>query len=357
MVYKVVDLFCGGGGASLAFREIDGFRVVGAVDVDESACASYRRNLSLDPLQADLRNVSMASVGAHFGFDLPNVDVVVGCPPCQSFSSLKRTSGRVSPQDADELLVTFVGHLNDVRPKFVVFENVRGLLNLDDGKYLDWFKGALETLGYGFVMDLVDSADYGVPQHRERIVGFAVKDANDEDLIFPSPTHVSPTESDTGTRVHHTVRDAIGKLPTLQAGDDSAVPDHYARDHQESTLDLIEAVPKDGGSRTEVPDEKQLACHNRLEHGAGNSYGRMAWDEPAPTLTTQCTTPSSGRFIHPSQDRGITPREAARLMTFPDDYVLPDTVNDASRLLGNAVPPTLVEVLLERFFVENDFLK
>ncbi|KXA92556.1 hypothetical protein AKJ64_02830, partial [candidate division MSBL1 archaeon SCGC-AAA259E17] len=146
---------------------------------------------------------------------------------------------------------------------------------------------------------------------------------------------------------------AIGDLPPLEAGESSSISNHEARKHQRKTIERFKHIPKDGGSRKDMPEELWLDCHKGVD-GADSVYGRMWWDEPAPTLTTRCTSPSSGRFIHPEQHRGITIREAARIQTFPDDYVFPNNKKSASQLIGNAVPPKLISEIVKRFYLENE---
>jgi len=354
----VVDLFCGAGGASLGL-EATRFDIRVAVDEDETACQIYTDNLSVEAQQADLTEVNVSEICLGQGIDTDEIEVVVGCPPCQNFSSLRRTTPWPEGEPKDELLVTFVDQILEASPEIVIFENVKGILQSDGGRYIDWFKYWMRKAGYGIALDVVDAADFGVPQHRERTMGFCVHGARSSELSFPEPTHAAPEEAEkNGKKWWRTVRDAIQDLPELEAGEDSSMNGHSARNHQESTLELIDAVPNDGGSRTDIPSDLELDCHQRLERSsqATNVYGRMKWDEPAPTLTTRCTVPSCGRFIHPEQNRAITHREAARLMSFPDGFELPSKRKDADRLVGNALPPTMMKNLVSQFFNANEDL-
>lgn len=352
----VVDLFSGAGGASLGFKQLKGFDVRGAVDVDKTACEVYRENLDIAPLNGDLLELEFDDIRRHFGLSKDEVDVLVGCPPCQNFSSLRDTSPWPEGEPKDELLVAFVDLILRASPKVVLFENVPGILNTDNGKYVNWFRTWMKKAGYGVAMDVVNAADYGVPQARERTIAFCVHGAGDDQVSIPDPTHARPDKAkDNGKLPWKTVEDAIGDLPPLGAGDRcNEINGHRARNHQSTTLELIRAIPTDGGSRKDLPEDLELDCHKRLgDNSAGNVYGRMAWEDPAPTLTTRCTTPSCGRFIHPDQDRAISPREAARLMTFPDSFHLPEKNKYAERVIGNAVPPMLIETLVDQFFREH----
>lgn len=354
MARGVIDLFCGAGGASLGL-ELAGFEVLGAVDNDADMCEVYASNLGLEPLCGDLTELSYDDVLEHFDVSRSEVDVVVGCPPCQNFSSLRRTRPWPEGVPKDELLHTFINRIEEGLPKVVVFENVPGIQE-SDRNYLDYFLSKMGELGYGTVSKLVNAADYGVPQLRKRVFAFCVHDVDSEELSMPEPTHAPPeTAENNGKERWVTVRDAIGDLPSLERGEaHPEIPNHEAKRHREKTMRMIRNIPLDGGSRRDLPRDLWLPCHKKLEGGgAENVYGRMRWDEPSTTMTTRCTTPSCGRFLHPEQHRGITPREAARIQTFPDWFEFPDYFSAAERAIGNAVPPQLFKVLVEGFFKEH----
>lgn len=376
---KAVDLFSGAGGGSMGLEAIDEptVDVVGAVDYEEYACETYKENdrLSIDPWQQDLTEVDFADIADYFEFDPDEIDLVMGCPPCQNFSWLRDTDPWPEDEPKDTLLKTFVRLVAEADPEFVIFENVRGLLTQDDGQYADWLKKRmnpesreeLETteadfaedvvnLDYGMAFKLVNAANYGVPQTRERVIGLFAKGRSNSDLSFPEPTHAPEEEAKNSDKEEWvSFGEVVEDLPALERGEtwdqDEA---HRVRRHRKSTMDRIKAVPKDGGSRTDIEDEELiLDCHKDLDqNSASNVYGRIRWGDPAPTMTTRCTTPSSGRFLHPYQDRSITFREAARVMTFPD-VDLPDKNDAAERVVGNAVPPDMIENIVGRFLQEH----
>lgn len=353
MTLGVLDLFCGAGGASQGIKHTEGFEVVAAVDNDPVAVKTYDDNFSLTPWEKDLTKIENTDILDHFSLSKDDVDVIVGCPPCQPFSTLSDTDDRPDNEDTDLLLRVFLNIIEQAMPPMVLFENVPRFMTKDDGHYREVFEDRIQDLGYGFTLDRVYSADYGVPQTRHRAIGICVRGAEDDDVKLPEPTHAPPNEAKKlGKEPYVTVRDAIGNegLAELERGDKSPEDDaHRARFHQNSTMEIIEAIPKDGGSRTDLPQELELDCHKKVGTDAGNVYGRMAWDEPGPTLTTRCTTPSCGRFLHPEQDRAITFREAALLMTFPPDFDLPRQNSAAEQVIGNAVPPTLIQNLIQVF--------
>lgn len=352
----MIDLFCGCGGVSLGFK-LAGCRIVGAVDNDPVVCGVYSENLNLEPICDDLRRVKGFQILEHYGLKKDGVDFVVGCPPCQGFSSLRQTRGLNGEDDRNDLIGVFLKRVHELKPRAVVFENVPGIIRVKGGKYLKQYLKGMRKMGYESVYEIVNAADYGVPQFRRRIVAFSVKPRKKkEKLQMPNPTHVNPKKAEKeGKLPWKSVRDAISDLPPLKPGEEHpSIPNHKARNHTPQILEIIRHVPKNGGSRKKLPKKLWLKCHKRLPDykGAENIYGRMNWDVPSNTMTARCLTPSSGRFVHPEQDRGITPREAARLQTFPDTFVFPDHFAWTERCIGNAMPVNLVADLVKRF-VQN----
>lgn len=390
---KVVDLFCGAGGASLGFVQA-GYEVVGAVDAYQRALDTYEENLcdrdldeyggsvSFDePMRADLSRgyedsgvdddlstVTFEDIREYFDLEESEVDVICGCPPCQNFSSLRDTDPWPEGKPKDNLLRAYVEFIEEATPGMVFFENVSNIMNAGDEvstDYVDWLVRQMRSItrdgdsraegGYGRALDVVNAANYGVPQKRCRTIGLFVYDADDEEVELPDTTHAQDPDSDEEKWV--TIRDRIRRddlkedleLGQKQVGIDGYPDDpaHRARNHHDSTVEMIRAIRKHGGSWKDLrgTDDENLIkeCHQNLDSGASSAYGIMEWDEPAPTMTTRCTNVSSGRFTHPSEDRSITFREAALLMGFPEWFELPSTNVDAERVIGNAVPPRLVK--------------
>jgi DNA (cytosine-5)-methyltransferase 1 len=337
------DLFSGAGGGSLGLERL-GINVVFGVDIDDKAVETYEKNLNSKAIKADLTETSLDEIVQQAGEN--DIDMLIGCPPCQNFSSLRDTTPWNEDEPKDLLLQKYLERIEEKKPKYVIFENVRGILNTDNGVHIDTFIERMEDdLNYKVIWDIVNTKNFGVPQDRERVIAFGVHDY-DEELEFPEATY---------EEVRY-VEDAIGDLPSLSAGEESDEYNwHEATNHQEKTLERIKDIPKNGGDRTDLRPELKLECHKNMDiTGAENVYGRMSWEKPAPTITTRCTNPSSGRFVHPEDHRGITVREAARLQTFPDDFDLPNTKKHASKLIGNAVPPKLIEEIVREFFKIND---
>lgn len=343
---NAIDLFCGCGGASLGLK-MGGYDVVGAIDNDPTACETYFRNLGLRPICEDLRSFSGQQILEHYDLRKGDIDLVVGCPPCQGFSSLRRTRHPDETDPRKNLVTVFLKRIAEIQPRAVILENVSGIATKDGLRYyLGRFLHKMEKMGYRSSWEVINAADYGVAQFRKRVFALCAKTGNKP--VIPAKTHSDPKKC-SSSEVWKTVRDKIGNMPKLSQGESCVfIPNHRARTHSPKVLEIIKHIPKNGGSRSDLPRDLWLPCHWKLLSdrggGAESIYGRMAWDKPGPTMTCRCTTPSSGRFIHPEQDRAITPREAARLQSFPDSFAFPEEFASAERLIGNAVPAELMKI-------------
>lgn len=320
-----IDLFCGCGGLTTGLKQA-GFRVLGAVDNDELALDTYAVNHPEVHLwRGDVSLVTRASVKREIGIASGELDLLAGCPPCQGFSSLRTLNGSRHIRDSqNDLIFEFLRIVRELRPRCIMLENVPAL---STDRRLTEFTTTLDLLGYSSSSAVLNAAAYGVPQRRRRFILLASK------LGVVKFCRKSP-----GLR---TVRDAIHQLPRPAKSDDAL---HKAVGHHtEDVRKLIARIPKDGGSRTDIGAKHLLECHKRTD-GFYDVYGRMAWDEVSPTITTGCVNPSRGRFLHPRQNRAISLREAALLQTFPPNYFisLRDGKYAAARLIGNALPPTFV---------------
>lgn len=328
---SVVDLFCGIGGLTHGFVK-EGFNVVAGVDVDPSCKHAYEYNNKARFILRDIGDVSADEVAALY--PKGHTRVLVGCAPCQPFSRYTNRSGE---DQKWRLVARFAELIAQVRPEVVSMENVP---ELSRHRVFSDFLGVLEEAGYRVSHGIVDCVAYGVPQTRHRLVLFASLLG---DLAIIRPTHPSCRR--------RTVKQTIGKLERIRAGQASATdPIHRASSLSPINLQRIKATPPGGGWR-DWPDELRLACH-KAESGKSypSVYGRIAWDEPGPTITTQCNGLGNGRFGHPEQDRALSIREAALLQTFRKYYRLfpPGsdlTMKTAARHIGNAVPVRLGRII------------
>lgn len=328
---KAVDLFSGAGGTTQGLRDA-GYLVVSAVENDGSAAKTYAANHSATQLlERDIERVQAPALARRLSAAGHHVDLLTACPPCQPFSTLG--SGR-----ADDPRNALVSSLNrfvaNLKPRAILLENVPGLRH--EARFLKlvrWLRRA-----YFVSEHMVQAADYGVPQHRRRIIIVAVQRALE---VVPPQDLVAalPESFDRGPR---TAGEILASTSSLTEDED---PVHRARTPQRKTIERIRAIPP-GGGRLDLPKHLELACHSRMSgRNATTIYGRIDPAEPAPTITTRCTTPSCGRFVHPTEDRGLSLREAALLQTFPPDYRFHGSYGSIERQIGNAVPPKLAEAL------------
>lgn len=332
---KVVDLFCGIGGLSNGFFQ-EGFDVVAGYDNDKSCKFAYEVNNHAKFHLADITKVTGKEINQQFGNSLK---ILVGCAPCQPFSSY---SFKVKTKDKDKvnLLYSFSRLIHTVKPTIVSMENVPQLMDTDKYSVFSDFCAELKKMKYHISISIVFCPDYGIPQRRKRLVLLASKLG---DITLIPKTHTADR--------YITVRDVIGKLPPIQAGSaDPNDPLHRARSLSLLNLQRIRHT-KIGGSWRDWPENMILDCFKRKSGKSyGSVYGRMKWDEPAPTMTTQCTGLGNGRFGHPEQDRAISLREAALFQTFPQTYKFYETEKSLHpsvicRQIGNAVPPILGKVI------------
>lgn len=337
----MIDLFSGSGGVTLGFK-LAGFKVLAAVEIDPVAAETYGTNHPEVRLyRTDIRKVDPVLVMKETGLRAGELTVLSVCAPCQPFSRQNRST-KWDPRA--ELILEGLRFVKVLKPRYVFLENVPGLGKGAYKRILDEFIDGLKKEGYGISEPRVlDAVDYGVPQFRKRL--FLLAGRSGERPSFPEPTHAPPEEAEkNGKEPWRTVFDAIGDLPPLESGErDPKDPLHRARKHSALSLERLRHIPHNGGSRKSLPPHLQLACHVNGNGGYNDVYGRMDFSKPSNTLTTGCTNITKGRFAHPVQDRAITPREAARLQTFPDWYVFHGSYEQISSQIGNAVPVLLAK--------------
>lgn len=329
-----IDLFCGVGGLTYGLIK-GGIRVIAGIDLDPQCRFPYESNNDSVFIERDVQNLSGSELATMFGD--AKFKLLAGCAPCQPFSTYSRKGRQVRDDRKWELISDFGRLVRETQPDFVTMENVPQLL---DHKV---FKDFLRDLsGYETWYDVVDCVQYGIPQTRKRLVLLASR-LGSVKLMPPNKFGSCSTTV--------TVRQSISHLPPLEAGGSNPDdPLHTASSLSDLNLRRIRAS-KPGGTWRDWDDELLAKCHRKTTGKTYPSvYGRMEWDAPSPTITTQCFGFGNGRFGHPEQDRAISLREAAILQTFPENYrfVAPDervTFNKLGRLIGNAVPVRIGEVV------------
>lgn len=345
-----IDLFAGCGGVTLGFKNV-GFKVLAAVEINPVVAETFRLNHpEVIMYECDVRKVNPREMMERCGLRVGELTVLSVCAPCQPFSRQNRSEKKKEDLRA-YLVLDALRFVAEMKPWFVFLENVPGMEKGPHKDIVVRFISELRRNGYTVLSPrVVDAVDYGVPQFRKRLILLAGN--RGESPFFPETTHASPKIAvETGKSSWRTVADAITDLPPLRAGEQSANdPLHKARRHTPLTLERLRNIPHNGGSRDSLPPRLQLACHKRGRTGYHDVYGRMDFSRPSNTLTTGCTNLTKGRFAHPEQDRAITPREAARLQTFPDSYSFYGNYEQVSAQIGNAVPVLLVEVFADMFY-------
>lgn len=320
--FLAIDLFSGCGGLSLGLKKA-GFSVVAAVEVDRKAQETYQLNHPHVRLYTqDIRKLNPTEILCDLGVRSGELALLAGCPPCQGFSRLRTKNKQTSVKDnRNNLIKDFLRFVEVMKPKSVMLENVPALAK--HGLFLN-MRRRLHEMGYETAVHVLDAADYAVPQRRKRLIMLA---SNIHTPVFAKKK-----------RKRVTVREALMGLSRTRDKLHALGESRSKNIHK-----LIALIPKNGGSRGDLPQRYQLDCHKRSS-GFRDIYGRMAWDDVAPTITSGCHNPSKGRFLHPSQNRTITLREAAVLQGFPRRYRfnVQHGKEAIALMIGNALPPPFI---------------
>ena len=337
----LADFFSGCGGTARGFADA-GVRPVFATDWDEEAVSTFRLNFpDVKAVQSDIRELDTEQVVSVMPSADEAVRLLAGCAPCQPFANHRNAAKE--PDERSGLVLELLRFVKALRPQLVFVENVPGMRRASkaDGP-LNEFIGELKKTHH-VAVDTISCADYGVPQTRNRLVLIA-SSFDFGEIELPEPSH-GPEAG----RPHVTVRDAIHSLPhDVDGPDASEVSSHRAMRLSPLNRKRIRAT-SEGGDRREWPRHLWPTCHSGGFGGHTDVYGCLSWDKPAPTLTTKCVSYSNGRYGHPTEDRALSAREAARLQTFPDEFEFAGGLTSQARQIGNAVPVALAQRLGEHF--------
>jgi DNA (cytosine-5)-methyltransferase 1 len=332
---QVIDFFSGAGGMSLGFaainRVVPAFHFLAGCDINHVSAMTYSRNFGTLVSCEDISEISASPENIHAflrrtDYDYTKPTIIIGCAPCQGFSSHRKKHWANEDDARNNLVIAFSRIVAEVNPEIFIMENVPEFLSKRYWGYFCEARDILIEAGYTVKQGIHNAAEFGVPQERFRSIITGMK----RDFLLPEGYYLPEK--------YKTVRNAIENLLPLKAGDcDSTDALHRAVAHKTSTLEVIKKVPHDGGN---LPEGVGPECLKKVK-GFYDVYGRLAWDKPAITITHYARNPASGRYTHPVQDRGLTAREAARLQSFPDGFLFDGKSDDIYRQIGEAVPPLL----------------
>lgn len=354
--YNCVELFAGSGGLGTGFSNA-GFNIISANDVWDPAGKTYVANHpNVKYIVKDIAQLTGDELLDGTGYKKSDVDVIIGGPPCQGFSTLGK---RFIDDPRNKLFKEYVRIVNEIRPKFFVMENVSGILSMEHGKVLKNILKSFNEIGYKLEYRLLNAAEYGVPQQRERTIFIGTR--LDIKIRYPEKTHSLTGEA--GYKKALTLWDAIGDLPqsdteeiklyTEQPKNDfqkfirngaAELVNHKPPVHNEKAKNMMRYIPM-GKSAWDV--KETMPKEYMPTSGYGNTYARLNANEPGMTITRNFACISSSRCIHPYLNRGLTAREAARIQTYPDDYIFWGSKTDIHIQIGNSVPPILAEKIGE----------
>ncbi|MDR0314108.1 MAG: DNA cytosine methyltransferase [Treponema sp.] len=351
-----IDLFAGAGGFSEGFR-MEGFHILAANDLDKNAADTYKQNHpEVQFLDGPIQDIDGQDLLKVTGIKKEELDVLIGGPPCQAFSVYNHQRG--FHDERSGLFREYIRIVEALKPKIIVMENVTGMSSVEKGRAIIEIHKALEQLGYTAEHKILKAEDYGVPQERRRIIFFGVRD--NFSIQWPEPTH--DKDGYKKLKKFNTVWDAISDLPALnidegfEEGEHINEPlsdlqkylrkrirhifNHYAPHLAPINIQRMRFIPQ-GGSWRDIPQDllpNGMKRANRSDHT--KRYGRLMQNGLSSTILTRCD-PHWGAYIHPTQDRTLTVREAARLQTFPDRIKFSGSRVEQYRQVGNAVPPLL----------------
>ena len=349
--FRVLDLFCGAGGLSWGLHKNPHFSTVVALDFDEMAADTFKRNMpETEVIVGDITDAKVKEQIVALS-KAKNVNMIVGGPPCQGYSMKGKKLGLKDPRNF--LFREYLNLVAEIQPDVFVIENVKGLLISSNGWFKDEIVQSIEALGYEVRFGILNAADFGVPQTRERAIFICSKHGA---ITLPEPT----------TDKRTTVRDAISDLSYLESGEGAFESDyvmepkceyqrmmrvgskklynHKASNHKKVAIEKLKLIPPEQGKEF-LPDE--MIGNQKFK----TTWGRLKWDEASPTIDTRFDASSNGTNNHPYLNRAITPREAARIQSFDDRFIFYGSKVYIRKQIGNAVPPLLAKAIADRIAV------
>lgn len=370
---KVFDLFCGTGGFSKGFENLENanFEVSFGIDLLQTSVSTFKLNHpKAHAIAGDIRKVSKKDVSAMTGVKKGELDVLVGGPPCQGFSSIRPFRSSEDEDPRNTLFEEYASYVNFFRPKYFILENVVGLATYKSGDTIEQIQECFHLLGYDTDWKILNAAHFGVPQKRERLIMLGAPRGSK--LEFPKPKHyyagstighknkdkkIIASEAD-NLPMAITTMEAIGDLPPILSGEESSIytsdaKNDYQRSRRKNSDKLeLHSATKHSPKMMEIIKHsgKNISCIPKelITSGFSSCYSRLDRDEPAVTITVNFVHPASNRCIHPVLNRALTPREGARLQSFDDDFKFFGNRSEITKQIGNAVPPLLGKALAEK---------
>lgn len=360
---RAIDLFCGCGGISCGLARA-GYTVIAGVDIEKKYIQTFAKNFpNAKTICGDLREIEPENLMNELGIKPGELDLLAGGPPCQGFSKNVPLKNRSKDSDNNQLINRYLAFCKALKPKYIMMENVAEMVNGFDSHYTDLIIGELRALKYNVLHGVHNAADFGVPQKRRRAFFIARNDG--KPVKEPAPTH-TPSKQATlfESKTHISVWDAISDMPSLKSGEGTEISKYRCApendfqtqmrlsqkellNHTARKLDPLQyeriASLKPGQGIKDLPAEI------RPKGGYSGAYGRLTKEMVCPTITRWVFHPGSGRWGHPVDLRLITIREAARLHSFPDNFIFYGSYNDQAGQIGNSVPPLLAEIVARSF--------
>jgi DNA (cytosine-5)-methyltransferase 1 len=356
---KVVDLFAGVGGLSYGFAHDESFEIMAANEILHSMAKAYEINHAAVRVYCkDIKEFGISDLRRDFDIIPGQIELVIGGPPCQAYSTVGK---RLIDDPRGILFQEYFRVIKELKPKVFLFENVKGLLSMQKGELISTIVKQFESIGYSVWYKVLNAADYGAPQLRERVI--IIGSLLSKKFEYPKATHTNLVNEsslfDHDLQPYLTISDAISDLPLIKSGEESSnyisqpkndfqramrkdspikLMDHSAPNNSEFLVRLMEELPE-GGSPIDLPEAM------RPKSGFANTYSRLWWNKPSTTITRNLSTPSSSRCIHPLAPCPLTTREGARLQCFPDNYIFYGSKVDKNLQVGNAVPTFLSRAL------------
>ena len=348
--FKILDLFCGAGGMSYGMHQNGNFVTKVALDINGKVAQTFEGNISEAELViGDIRDSSIKEKIIKLSIK-HGVNMIIGGPPCQGFSLKGKKLGLEDPRNF--LFIEYLNLVKELKPKVFVIENVKSLMSTSNGWFKNQIISEIEKLGYQVSVGILKASDYGVPQNRERVFFVC---SIDKKIPLPKPLTENPI----------TVRDAIEDLAYLNSNEGSFEQDyitevkseyqknmrskskklynHKASNHSEIAIKKLSMIPPEKG-REFLP--KELLGKQKFK----STWGRLKWDEPSPTIDTRFDAASNGTNNHPFLNRSITPREAARIQSFDDNFIFYGNKVDIRTQIGNAVPPLMAKAIADQIY-------